>query len=165
MCMQLYDCDFLAGGIRVQPQVWGRPPAYREPSICIQIPVIFLWRSGWLLRCHLKVVLYPGTARLGSMFFFPPYLWPAGNTAYLKGTDLAEQPDCVLSPDCKSPHTPHAFPLFMHDTLTAHPVGARLVSSERTMAEQEDNVTIPEFNNLLQMDPLLKTYEKDFQRR
>ncbi|XP_030255021.1 1,4-alpha-glucan-branching enzyme [Sparus aurata] len=33
------------------------------------------------------------------------------------------------------------------------------------MAEPGDNVTIPEFNNLLQMDPLLKTYDKDFQRR
>lgn len=110
----VYDCDFLAGGICVQPQVWGRPPAYSEPSICIQIPVIFLWRARWLLGCHLKVVLYPSTARLGCLFFFLSlYLWPAGNRAYLKGTDLAEQPDCLLSPDCKSPHTLHAFPLFM----------------------------------------------------
>lgn len=50
-----------------------------------------------------------------AVFFFSLslYLWPAGNRAYLKGTDLAEQPDCLLSPDCKSPHTLHAFPLFM----------------------------------------------------
>ena len=34
-----------------------------------------------------------------------------------------------------------------------------------TMAEPEDRVTIPEFNSLLQMDPFLKTYEKDFKRR
>ncbi|XP_076138413.1 1,4-alpha-glucan-branching enzyme-like [Alosa pseudoharengus] len=33
------------------------------------------------------------------------------------------------------------------------------------MADAEDNVSIPEFNNLLQMDPYLKPYEKDFKRR
>ncbi|XP_020501966.2 1,4-alpha-glucan-branching enzyme [Labrus bergylta] len=33
------------------------------------------------------------------------------------------------------------------------------------MADPEDNVAIPEFSCLLQMDPHLKTYEKDFKRR
>ncbi|XP_023259387.1 1,4-alpha-glucan-branching enzyme [Seriola lalandi dorsalis] len=33
------------------------------------------------------------------------------------------------------------------------------------MADLEDNVTIPEFSCLLQMDPYLKKYEKDFKRR
>ncbi|CAF89424.1 unnamed protein product [Tetraodon nigroviridis] len=33
------------------------------------------------------------------------------------------------------------------------------------MADSEDNVTVPEFSCLLQMDPYLKTYEKDFKRR
>ncbi|XP_062275594.1 1,4-alpha-glucan-branching enzyme [Scomber scombrus] len=33
------------------------------------------------------------------------------------------------------------------------------------MADQEDNVTIPKFDCLLQMDPYLKAYEKDFKRR
>nr|XP_057935391.1 1,4-alpha-glucan-branching enzyme [Doryrhamphus excisus] len=33
------------------------------------------------------------------------------------------------------------------------------------MADQEYNVTIPHFKTLLQMDPYLKPYEKDFQRR
>ncbi|XP_029026979.1 1,4-alpha-glucan-branching enzyme [Betta splendens] len=33
------------------------------------------------------------------------------------------------------------------------------------MAAQEDNVTIPGFSCLLQMDPYLKAYEKDFRRR
>uniref|UniRef100_A0A4W6C8Q5 1,4-alpha-glucan branching enzyme n=1 Tax=Lates calcarifer TaxID=8187 RepID=A0A4W6C8Q5_LATCA len=33
------------------------------------------------------------------------------------------------------------------------------------MADLEDSVTIPEFNYLLQMDPYLKPYEKDFKRR
>ncbi|KAK6296354.1 hypothetical protein J4Q44_G00324960 [Coregonus suidteri] len=33
------------------------------------------------------------------------------------------------------------------------------------MADTWDNVTIPEFNSLLQMDPYLKQYEKDFRRR
>uniref|UniRef100_A0A3Q3VVG0 1,4-alpha-glucan branching enzyme n=1 Tax=Mola mola TaxID=94237 RepID=A0A3Q3VVG0_MOLML len=33
------------------------------------------------------------------------------------------------------------------------------------MAEPEDRVTIPEFSCLLQMDPSLETYEKDFKRR
>ncbi|XP_064881032.1 1,4-alpha-glucan-branching enzyme-like [Oncorhynchus nerka] len=33
------------------------------------------------------------------------------------------------------------------------------------MADSWDNVTIPEFNSLLQMDPYLKQYEKDFRRR
>ncbi|KAL3057651.1 hypothetical protein OYC64_007998 [Pagothenia borchgrevinki] len=33
------------------------------------------------------------------------------------------------------------------------------------MAELEDNVAIPEFSNLVQMDPYLKPFEKDFKRR
>ncbi|XP_061073908.1 1,4-alpha-glucan-branching enzyme-like isoform X2 [Conger conger] len=33
------------------------------------------------------------------------------------------------------------------------------------MAEPTDNVTIPEFSTLLQMDPYLKPFEKDFKRR
>ncbi|KAJ8368582.1 hypothetical protein SKAU_G00086100 [Synaphobranchus kaupii] len=33
------------------------------------------------------------------------------------------------------------------------------------MAEPKDNVTIPELSTLLQMDPYLKPFEKDFQRR
>ncbi|XP_051719466.1 1,4-alpha-glucan-branching enzyme isoform X1 [Ctenopharyngodon idella] len=33
------------------------------------------------------------------------------------------------------------------------------------MADSEDNVTIPQLNSLLQMDPYLKPFEKDFQRR
>ncbi|XP_030633725.1 1,4-alpha-glucan-branching enzyme isoform X2 [Chanos chanos] len=33
------------------------------------------------------------------------------------------------------------------------------------MADAEDNVSIPQFNSLLQMDPYLKAYEKDFKRR
>ncbi|XP_051535388.1 1,4-alpha-glucan-branching enzyme-like isoform X2 [Myxocyprinus asiaticus] len=33
------------------------------------------------------------------------------------------------------------------------------------MADSEDNVSIPHLNSLLQMDPYLKPYEKDFQRR
>ncbi|KAI4815569.1 hypothetical protein KUCAC02_005711 [Chaenocephalus aceratus] len=33
------------------------------------------------------------------------------------------------------------------------------------MAEREDNVAIPEFSNLVQMDPYLKPFEKDFKRR
>ena len=36
----------------------------------------------------------------------------------------------------------------------------------KTMAEtSEDHVTIPEFSHLLQMDPYLKPFEKDFRRR
>lgn len=44
-------------------------------------------------------------------------------------------------------------------------VGARLAWSGETMADLGDNVTIPEFSCLLQMDPYLKPYEKDFRRR
>ncbi|XP_029302388.1 1,4-alpha-glucan-branching enzyme [Cottoperca gobio] len=33
------------------------------------------------------------------------------------------------------------------------------------MADLEDNVAIPEFSNLVQMDPYLKAYEKDYERR
>ncbi|XP_034404328.1 1,4-alpha-glucan-branching enzyme [Cyclopterus lumpus] len=33
------------------------------------------------------------------------------------------------------------------------------------MADQQDSVAIPDFSCLLQMDPCLKTYEKDFKRR
>ncbi|KAK5868918.1 hypothetical protein PBY51_009891 [Eleginops maclovinus] len=33
------------------------------------------------------------------------------------------------------------------------------------MADLEDNVAIPEFSNLVQMDPYLKPFEKDFKRR
>ena len=40
-----------------------------------------------------------------------------------------------------------------------------MVWSGGTMADREDNVTIPEFSCLLQMDPYLKAYEKDFKRR
>lgn len=49
--------------------------------------------------------------------------------------------------------------------LPAATLGARLLSTVRTMADTWDNVTIPEFNSLLQMDPYLKQYEKDFRRR
>ncbi|XP_031428877.1 1,4-alpha-glucan-branching enzyme [Clupea harengus] len=37
--------------------------------------------------------------------------------------------------------------------------------TDSNMADAEDNVSIPGFSNLLQMDPLLKPYEKDFLRR
>ncbi|XP_063060879.1 1,4-alpha-glucan-branching enzyme isoform X2 [Engraulis encrasicolus] len=42
---------------------------------------------------------------------------------------------------------------------------SRLLTPASTMADAEDNVSIPGFNNLLQMDAYLKPYEKDFQRR
>ncbi|CAL9683812.1 unnamed protein product [Knipowitschia caucasica] len=42
----------------------------------------------------------------------------------------------------------------------------RLVWSEGAMAEaEEDGGSAPEFQSLLQMDPYLKPYEKDFKRR
>lgn len=71
-------------------------------------------------------------------------------------------PYYLLSPDTKSWHTVHACPLFL--TLSAA-IGARLLPSGETMADSEDSVTIPEFSCLLQMDPYLKAYEKDFKRR
>uniref|UniRef100_A0A7N6BF30 1,4-alpha-glucan branching enzyme n=1 Tax=Anabas testudineus TaxID=64144 RepID=A0A7N6BF30_ANATE len=49
--------------------------------------------------------------------------------------------------------------------IRAAAVGARLVSTGETMADQEDNVTIPGYSRLLQMDPYLKPYERDFKRR
>ncbi len=55
--------------------------------------------------------------------------------------------------------------LDIQTSIQQQPVGARLVTSGKTMADSEDNVAIPEFNCLLQMDPYLKTYEKDFKRR
>lgn len=44
-------------------------------------------------------------------------------------------------------------------------VGARLLWSDAKMAESEYNVSVPHLNSLLQMDPYLKPFEKDFQRR
>lgn len=44
-------------------------------------------------------------------------------------------------------------------------LGARLLSPEANMADTEAQISIPEFSMSLQMDPYLKPYEKDFERR
>ena len=40
-----------------------------------------------------------------------------------------------------------------------------MLTSGANMADAEDDVAIPELSSLLQMDPYLKPYEKDFKRR
>ncbi|KAF3847457.1 hypothetical protein F7725_020485 [Dissostichus mawsoni] len=67
----------------------------------------------------------------------------------------------MLSPDNKKSHRAPV----SHRASEPTVVGARLVWSGGTMAELEDNVAIPEFSNLVQMDPYLKPFEKDFKRR
>ncbi|KAK3561176.1 hypothetical protein QTP86_028364, partial [Hemibagrus guttatus] len=47
----------------------------------------------------------------------------------------------------------------------AESLGVRLLSTEANMADTEAQFSIPDFSASLQMDPYLKTYEKDFERR
>lgn len=96
---------------------------------------------------------------------------PAPNTHSYNGTDLAENrlPVCCLrSLKARTQRTTVPCSSPVRDRRRgrrAAALGARLLPPGATMAEPEDRVTIPEFSCLLQMDPSLETYEKDFKRR
>lgn len=129
--------------------------------ICIS----FLWRATRSSAVILKSHYF--TSPLSALCTLTLSSLTAGDTACCDGTGLAE---CGLIRCCLRKQNPRTkctpvLGVCHCQCIRAAAVGARLVSTGETMADQEDNVTIPGYSRLLQMDPNLKTYEKDFERR